>query len=319
MVRYIITLFAVMILLSACSDFTSGPRFEGDVYSIAGLLVAGESIDNEHPVYITQSADIESFNPMTIFVTEADVRIIEMCDEDTMQTWNLSPSIDLAELKVKWIDEAANVIVPEYTYRIEVTIPGFDGTISAQTTVPPAVELNPDYYGHNVAGEGYSFSEDQMGYIVHSESDTRYPLALNTFEQTGTRNVVSELYCLEPFSTDLEFTTPVFGQTNPSEDLEDTYYSPGEGFRRIMIMGMFTPAQLGEHEDNYIVVRNFRQGFIFFGRYRVKVYTTDDNYYKYKYMPEGYLHGGVQNGLGYFGSASGGVMYARVVKTAPAI
>jgi len=319
MVRIIIVLTALLLLLSACADFTSGPRFDGDVYTIAGLLVAGQAISSEYPLYITKSADIESFDPLDIFVTEADVRIIEMCDEDTVQTWNLSPILDLVEYKVKWIDEAENVILPEYTYRVEVQIPGNENTISAETTVPPAVELNPDYYGHNVEGEGFSFTEDQMGYVVHNNSDVRYPLAINTGSRTETFNMVSELFCLEPFSTDLEFTTPIFGQTHASEDLEDSYYGEGEGFRRVMIMGRFVPKIQPEYQDNYILVKNYRQGYIFYGRYRVKVYITDDNYYKYKYMPEGYLHGGVQNGLGYFGSASGGVMYARVVKTAPAM
>jgi hypothetical protein len=319
MVRYIIAITLALLLLSACADFTSGPRFKGDVYTIAGLLVAGQSISSEYPVYITRSADIESFDPMNIFVTEADVRITETFEGEIIKTWNLRPIPDFVEFKIKWVDEAANVILPEHTYHIEVSVPGYGKTITAETTVPPAVELNPDYYGHNVEGEGYSFTEAQMGYVVHSNSDTRYPLALNTGSRSETRNLVSELFCLEPFSTDLEFTTPVFGQTNASANLEDSYYGEGEGFRRVMIMGRFAPSIHPEHQDNYILVRNFRQGFIFYGRYRVKVYITDDNYYKYKYMSEGYLHGGVQNGLGYFGSASGGVMYVNVVKTAPAM
>lgn len=314
MVRYIFILLVAMLLLSACSDFTSGPRFDGEVITIAGLLVAGQTISAENPVYITRSTDIDSFDPMNIFVTEAEVRIIEL---DTDTVWALNPILDLTEFRVKWIDEAENLIVPEYSYRIEVRVPGNETVISAETTVPYTVELNPDFYGYNVAGEGYSFSEDEMGSVVHNTADIRYPLALNTFDRTERRNLVAELYCMEPFSTELEYTTAVFGQTNPTEDMEDAYYSPGEGFRRIMIMGRFVPVLHPEHQENYILVRNFRQGFIFYGRYRVKAYITDDNYYKYKYMPEGYLHGGVQNGLGYFGSASGGVMYVRVVKEAP--
>ena len=31
-------------------------------------------------------------------------------------------------------------------------------------------------------------------------------------------------------------------------------------------------------------------------------------------MEEGYLHGGIHNALGYFGSASGVDMFARIVK-----
>jgi hypothetical protein len=40
----------------------------------------------------------------------------------------------------------------------------------------------------------------------------------------------------------------------------------------------------------------------------------DDNYYSYRSKPEGYYYGGVTNALGCFGSASGGVMYTKIVK-----
>lgn len=312
MVKYIIMILLAVLLLSGCEDFTAGPRFEGDVYAIAGLLVAGKAIDEEHPVYITRSADIASFDPLEIFVLEADIEVFEL---DTGKSWSLSPMLDLQEFKVKWIDPAENIIQPEHRYRIQVQVPGYDPLISAETTVPPLAILNPDYYGYNVEGEGYSLNADTMGEVVFDQADLRYPLALNTLDKAETFNFLVDLYCLEPFSTDLEFTTPIFGLTHPRADMEDVYNRSGTGFRRISSLGRFTSFIHPEHEDNYILLKDYRQAFIFFGRYRVSTYIIDENYYRYKYMPEGYLYGGVQNALGYFGSACGGVMYVRVVKS----
>ena len=103
MVRNIVIAFLALLLLSGCGDFTSGPRFEGDVYAIAGLLIAGQAISAKHPVYITRSSDIQSFDPMDLFVLEADVDILEL---DTGKSWSLSPMLDIEEFKVKWIDLA---------------------------------------------------------------------------------------------------------------------------------------------------------------------------------------------------------------------
>lgn len=311
MVKYIATVFLALLLLSGCEDFTSGPRFEGDVYTIAGLLVADKAISAEHPVYLTRSADIASFDPMDIFVMEADIQIIEL---DTGKSWSLSPILDTQEYKVKWIDPAANIIQPEHSYRIQVQVPGYDQVISAETTVPARAILNPDYYQHNVEGEGYSLNADPMGEVVFDVADIRYPLALNTLDRAETFNLLIDLYCLEPFSTDLEFTTPIFGLTHPRANMEDVYNRSGTGFRRITSIGRFASGIQPEYEDNYILLKDYRQAFIFYGRYRVSTYIVDENYYRYKYMPEGYLYGGVQNALGYFGSACGGVMYVRVVK-----
>ncbi len=312
MVRNTVILLLALVLLSGCGDFTSGPRFEGDVYAIAGLLIAGQAINAKHPVYITRSADIESFDPMDLFVLEADVEIIELT---TGKSWSLSPMLDLEEFKVKWIDLAENTIQPEYSYRILLQVPGYDKLISAETTVPPQVILNPDFYGHAVPGEGYSLSTENMGEVVFEQADLRYPLALNTLDKAGTFNCQIELYCMEPFSTDLEFTTPVFGMTHPNAELEDAYNSGGRGFRMISFMGRFASFIQPGHEDNYILLKDYRQAFIFYGRYRARAYIIDDNLYRYNYMPEGYLYGGVHNALGYFGSASGGVMYVKVVKS----
>lgn len=316
MVRNTVILLLALLLLSGCGDFTAGPRFDGDVYSIAGLLISGQAISAQHPVYLTKSADIQSFDPKDIFVLEADLEIIEL---DTGKSWSLTPILDLAEFKIKWIDPAENIIQPEYSYRIQVQVPGFDKLISAETVVPPRVILNPDYYKHNVAGEGYSTEQENMGYVVHNQSDLRYPLALNTLDKAGTFNYLAELYCLEPFSTDLEFTTPILGLTNPTAEMEDAYNRGGMGFRKISYMGRFASSLQPEYEDNYILLKDYRNAFIFYGRYRASAYIVDENYYRYKYMPEGYLYGGVQNALGYFGSASGGVMYVKVVKTPPDI
>lgn len=316
MVRSIIISLLALLLLSGCTDFTAGPRFEGGVYAIAGLLVAGQAISAGYPVYLSRSADIASFDPLDIFVLEADIQIIEL---DTGKSWSLSPMLAIEEFKVKWIDPAQNIIQPEYSYRIQVQVPGYDKLISAETTVPPQAILNPDYYGHNVESEGYSLSEAAMGALAFDEADIRYPLALNTLDKAGTFNFQAELYCLEPFSTDLEFTTPIFGLTHPSENMEDAYSGGGTGFRRISYMGRFASSPKPEHEDNYILLKDYRQAFIFYGRYRASAYIIDNNLYRYNHMPEGYLYGGVHNALGYFGSASGGVMYVKVVKTPPAI
>jgi hypothetical protein len=310
MVRYIKYLLPIVLLLVAsCSKFTAPERFEGDVYSLAGLLIAGESISLQHPVYITRSAAIETFNPNSIFVDNATVVIKDITPGIAQTQFPLSYAMGM------YIDPAANIIQAEHTYKIEIEIPGTPPVIiSAQTTVPKQGILVPDYLNNNIPGEGYGFTEEPMNTMKFSDVDRKYPLAINTGDASGTFNFMAEMYCLEDFSTSLEFTTPVFGFTNPDAAMEDSYNAPGESVRRIKFMGSYLSQAQDGVAGNHLVVKDYRQAFVFYGRYRVTLYLADDNYYRYTYMPEGYFHGGVNGGLGYFGSASGGVMYTKIVK-----
>ena len=259
-------------------------------------------------MYITRSTSIEEFDPLNLFVTDAIVRII---DTGTLLEWQLLAVPDLAEFKIKYVDPDEHLIQPQHTYRIEVTIPGREQKITAETTVPFKAEIEPDLYNY---GNGYSLYQVTMNDLLFSEIDQKYPLALNTGSFSGACNFMAEMYCLEDFSQDLEFTTPVFGFEHPDATMEDEYNAGGESIRRIRFMGPYTSSPHEGLSGNHLVVKDYRQAFVFYGRYSVSLFIVDNNYYRYTFMPEGYFYGGVQGGLGFFGSASGGNMYARIVK-----
>lgn len=97
-------LLLLALLLASCEN-TSGPRFEGDVFTVAGLLKAGQPVNFEYPIYVTRSSAIEDFNPLEIFVYDATV-IIRDLDADL--EFQLTPA--LHEFKFKYIDLAENII-----------------------------------------------------------------------------------------------------------------------------------------------------------------------------------------------------------------
>lgn len=306
--RLIILAVVTVLALSGC-EMTSSPRFDGDVYSVAGLLVAGEPVGLEYPVYVTRSESLEGFDPLNLFVLDAQITVR---DSTAGISFDLFPT--LHEFKIKYIDPAANIIQPGHLYRIEVRVPGYDKLIWAETQVPLQAQLVTDLYGTNQPGTGWSTDPDTQNTVKYSEIDTQYPIALGTGDVGGDRNFVAEIYCREEFSTDLEFTIQVFGITNPDPSLEAVYNSNGDSPRRITLAGRFNSRPQDDLAGNYLLLRNYSQGIAFYGRYRVKAFIVDDNYYRYTFMPDGYLSGGMHNALGYFGSAAGGYLYSRVVK-----
>jgi len=315
MVKQVIKIMMLSVILLSCllivsCDNTSGPRFKGEVFTVAGLLMADNPISLSYPIYITRSSSIEEFDPLELFVWDADVLIKDL---DTGETFSLTPS--LHEFKIKYIDLAEHIIQPEHHYRLEVQIPGMDSLIWAETTVPQRVELKPDPYGINPPGTGYSFDPETTNIIPFNQIDTNYPLVVSTGNTLGIFNLWIETYCMEEFSTNLEYTNQLLQEMHPSANIEELYNQGSLGIRRLELANRFQSAPLEGLPGYYVVLKNYSTAFIFYGKYRVRVWVIDDNYYRFHYMVDGYLHGGVHNALGYFGSASGGELYARIIKS----
>jgi hypothetical protein len=318
--RNLFLLFLLMIVLmalTACSDFVSPERFTRSHYTLNAILKAGSAISIDNPLWVGKSSSLDSLNSAALFVDNAVVHIVQTSPTGDTLSFYLEPVTfpvpESDRIVTFYVDPGMHVIQPLYTYSVEVTIPGYDEVISAETTVPEATELVPNFNYDPPAGEGYTLDPDDSTTVIHyPEVDLYYPV---TVKVDGYRevNYLVELYCREEFSTDLEFTTVFLGMEHPTEDMESNYYqASGETIRRINIMQRFVSKQ---HTDGnwYVSLTDYRQAFVFYGRYKVTAYLMDDNYYQYKYMQEGYFHGGVNHALGCFGSVSGGVMYAKIV------
>lgn len=306
--RSLIILLPLLGLLMASCENTSGPRFEGNVFTVAGLLMAGKPISYEYPVYVTRSAAIENFNPAEIFVYDAEVTIRDL---DSGLEFQLTPA--LFQFKFIYVDMAENIIQPEHRYRIEVLAPGADSLIWAETTVPPCLTAEPDPYGTNSPGIGYSLDPGTPNVIPFARIDDDFPAYANTGAAAGSLNLMTETFCLEPFSTDLEYAAPFLQGMHPDSTMA-AGYNAGSPPRRISILYRFQSEPLPGLPDNYIKLTNYSTAFVFYGRYRLRLQIVDENFFNYNYMDEGYLQGGIHNALGYFGSASGMNMYTRITK-----
>ena len=313
----ILLCLALTMFLSSCDKGVSGPRFGDDTYSLTALLISGKPIDAENPIYISKSSTITDFDFTQIFVPNAAINVMELEGDEVVATLALEPILDFSEdiPKVKYIDSSGYIVKPNTRYRLEAEIPGYNKLIWAETLVPGEVSLVPDFLNQNIEGEGYSFNPAQMDSIPFDRMDVRYPIALETGAYTGKINMFVEIYCLEEFSTDLEWTIPVFGITNADSSLAWIYNSSGDSMRRITFVAQYIARYFEAAGGNFAVLNSFRQAVAFFGRYRFTIYSVDDNFFRYRYTSEGYLNGGVHNALGFFGSASGGRLYTKVVKS----
>jgi len=319
----ILLLIMMTMLLSSCSDLVSPERFTENQYTVNALLKSGTSISVDNPVSICK---VPGLNLPDVFVLDAVVTIKEYQKNpgtDSYDILNKQFALSLGMHSLNsfgvvpcYYDPANNLIQADYKYHIDVTIPGYDKIISADTIVPQAAELVPNFNYDPPAGQGFiTDPADTDTSIPYGEVNNNFPVSVKLTD-AGTQqtvNYIVEVYCREEFSTDLEYTTVIMGFEHPTEADKDKYMSSGDSIRRFMVMSKFMSKQ---HTDGnwYVSWTDYRQAFMFYGRYRITALVLDDNYFNYRSMQEGYYHGGVKNALGCFGSASGGVMYTKIVK-----
>jgi len=305
--KYIIII--VIILITAC-DLTSPERFERDELVIAGYLQAGKPVSIDNPIFIGKTVSTEGGNFEDVFIDSAFVTI-ENIDEvitDTLQ-------FGFSEFKIGYYNDDL-VIKAGNTYKImvETEIDSMLIYAYAFTTVPDSIYLDLDYNDLVTVEYGFADEYDEiLPQIPYDEIEDNFPV-YSRYDDGSVVYTYYNYYCLEEFSTDLEFTEPIMGYEHLEEDDEESYNSPlSRNMRESSMIWRYQPLQ--DDEGNwYLLEETYDGGFSYYGRYRLTIYSVDQNFYTYKYHSESHLYGGIVGGIGYFGSVSGEDFYTKVTK-----
>ncbi|MCF7867332.1 MAG: hypothetical protein K9N09_01415 [Candidatus Cloacimonetes bacterium] len=298
--KKIIILSAIAILFVSCIDFTSPQRYEEAQYYLTGMLYDNHYVDLENPVMFGRTIATDGDSLQDAIIPTAQIKLYEINSNDvTTDSTDLVFSFNPADLEeFGFVDLNQHLLIKSgFSYKIEANYE--DETLWAVTTVPDPITVLPD--------PGYTADTLATGWpeMVYDTIDQEHPIMIETLNNDIV-NLEVETYCLENWQ-DAEYITP-FGDIEGPEEEED-YESPADGGpRRTRIFYTFQP------ENNVIDFGFYQYAFFFYGRYRVTVSSTDDNYLHYLYEPEGYNHGGINGGIGYFGSASSYEIYTKIIE-----
>ncbi len=295
----LILLCLTALILTSCSDLTSEKRFKEDIYTVTGILYAGQTVNLSKPVIICKTVDTNNINIQNMIVTDAQVQLTDLSDNSiTPLVFGANPATG----KLGYYDPTFSLIVQKgHTYRLNIQIA--DKSISAETTVPDSISF--------IDIPGYSVQNIQpYETVVYDQIDLYHRIKIQTYSPENL-NLLVEYYCMENW-TDVEYTLTMMGSpTHPEE--EDDYEDPMTGSPRLH-RGYYNYKPQAEN-GNYFVDLGFNQlSYSFYGNYEVRLYSIDNNYFSYLYKFEGYKYGGIHNGYGYFGSANGQKIWTKVIK-----
>ncbi len=307
MKKYII-LFCISLVITSCIDFTAPERYTEQSYYITGILKAGKTVDFESPVIIGETTPVEGFSLSDLFIRDADVVLYEMNDsrailDSTILTCIAIPiqiTLELVDTMYIYVDVNEHLVIqPELSYRIEALIDSTD-LVWSETTVPKTIQVLADPTGYIADSTASVWPE-----MVFEDIDLEHPIMIETLDNE-TSNLHAEFYCLENWD-EAEYIFAMEEDTYPED--EEEYESEADGSpRKTTTFYIFQPT------DNLINFSFYQYAFNFYGKYEVTVSSIDDNYMSYLYKPEGYNHGGINGGVGYFGSAVCSVMYTKVIE-----
>jgi len=302
-----ILLISVLLLLSSCIDFTSPERFTEESYYLTGILKADKTVDFDNPIIIGKTIPVEGGTFDDLLIIDADVMLYEMNENNVIidSTVLIFAANPFEQEQFGYVDINGNItITSEYKYRIEALINTTD-LVWAETVIPKTIQVVADSLVATNSGYTTDPNVSEWPIMIFEDIDLEHPIQIIT-QDNETFNLFAGFYCLEEWN-EAEYIFP-FGDQNYPEEEED-YESEADGSpRKTTTFYIFQPT------GNLINFSFYQYAFNFYGRYEVTVSSIDDNYLNYLYKPEGYNHGGINGGVGYFGSAVSHVMYTKVVE-----
>jgi len=296
-------LLASTLFLISCSENTSGMRYENGSHYVSCILKAGAYIDGEQTVKLGKTIDIENAQWDMLPDSTASITVKEFYPDSTAgMEVNLSWNGEMRG----YIDEnGAMQIIEEHRYVMDITT--IDGHIlRAETTVPKAIEVLGDSEISLNPAWAFEVVDDNWQELELETADSEHPVQIST-QDDEEFNLYTEVWHLEKWE-DAEYTYLEDGHEYP-DDNEEYMGTTQQYPRRNIGYYMYQP------ENGILNFNSYQGSLMFYGRVVMKVYAIDDNYLSYLYRADGYEYGGIEGGIGVFGSSCGDELYTKVVKS----
>ena len=260
---------AASLALAGCSGDTTAPQDAGTI-AVFGTLYIGKTID-EPGIRVSRVQPIEApYDRDEAAVNDALVTIRR----------EGAPAPDTLRLARpgEYVGSGFS-IAARTTYHLRVVVPG-GPEITATTTTPDSFSAS---------------GGPPHGPVEYEALQDLYPILVRC--ENAKQILLVDAYCNEDWE-DARYVNP-FGSRNAPEDYDE--YGGDNGPPR-HISAYFRLDQIVRDGDAYVI--DFYSAMMaYYGSYDVHVLSIDDNTYNYLYRDHPEENGGIEGGIGLFGSA----------------
>ena len=274
----VLAVLLVAILLSACGTGSTKPKFDEEIVLFGYLYVGGTVSD-------TVAIRLDRTRPVDEYYDEARAAVLNAVvtlRADSSAADRPAEEYTLPMTEPGVYATTGVVIREKTTYHLKAIIDG--KTVTATTTTPLAFETPREPRVLSVGVMSQSAIADSFPIVVACPDPEQIFLI--------------DVYCLEDWQS-----ARFIHQFGGNEDTPQSYdeYGGDSGEPR-HIVAYFRLKDIRQSDQGY-VVGFYGDMMWFFGQYLVGVFSLDENYYNYLYRDHPELHGGVNGGIGVFGSA----------------
>jgi hypothetical protein len=277
------------ILTTGCGKNPAAPEYQKEL-TVFGYLWGNERLTADHAIWIADTRPITDFyDANQAALKNGNVTLRE---EDTGITRRLYEQ----EGKPGFYYNDSVLVRPKTAYLLTITTD--EKTVTAVTTVPPVLEMTT------------ALRLDTVNVVRPENLSRQMPITLQC--ENPEQVVLVDMNCNETYQN-AEYVHPFSDKQKFPKNQEEYDGGANREPKHIMAFARFREFASPDYPGQ-ITIFWYSSMLVFYGNYTIQVTAIDDNYHGYLYKEHPELSGGIQNGIGVFGSLCGKVFKLRVVK-----
>ena len=285
--KFVLIGITVLSVVYSCNENPAKPDYQKEI-CVFGYLWGNERLTDDHAIMITFSQPITDYYDLTdAAVTGA---VVTITDPDSVvyvlnDTWR--PGFYFND---------SLLIKPKTTYSIRVEING--EIVTASTTVPPLLTINTE------------LRKDSINYVARENLGYEKPIYLDC--ELEDQIILVDMFCNEDYEN-AEYIKP-FNDEHKFPDNQEEYDGGNNGEpRHIQAIVPYKDLVSDEFPGQYVVYW-YHSMIVFYGSNTMQALAIDDNYHNFLYTEHPEFNGGINGGIGVFGSVCGENFELMVLK-----
>jgi len=276
-------------LTAGCDKNPSQPDFQKEI-SIYGYLRAERPLSEDRAFLITATRPVtEYYDINKAGIADAAVTVLE---ETSGETWELTCR---PENPGRYFNDSL-IAMPGRTYRLTVQAEG--RIVTASTRVPPRLavttELSPDSIN---TGRQKDLGQPKPIFLEYGHPE---------------QIILVDIFCNETWEM-AEYIHPFHGRHSKPSGPEEYEGGPNQEPRHIYAMAPFKDLAAPQFENRNTVYW-YSAMLVFYGKHTLQVLAVDDNTQRYLTSEHPEYSGGIEGGIGVFGSVSGEDFTLNVIR-----
>lgn len=276
----ILALLITVVVLANCGKSPVAPDYQKEI-SVFGYLWANNHLDATHAITVTYTQPVtEYYDANQSAITMAKV---SLTDESSGQIFILRNTPQ----KPGYFYNDSVFIKVKTTYRLQVEADG--RIVTAITTVPMPLDMTT------------TLKRDSINLVYKNNLGFEQPIFLQC--ESGDQVVMVDAFCNEDYQN-AEYIKSFGGENKHPRNQEEYDGGRNSEPRHILAYARYDDLVSSDFSGEHVIYW-YDAMFVFYGSYTLQVLAIDDNYHKFLYSEHPEVSGGIQGGIGVFGSVAG--------------